>query len=382
MALMHFEFQIELGQVFPILENLSLVKNGDLIVSDTYYEKKQIQEILQKIGLRKKVNIYATARGKSSGNIWNTINQKHHIACHTGDSLHSDVHSPESNLICALHYQNSQLSLHEQKMIEFTQEQLGFMMRALRLQNPYLPSSAEYLLWNDQCQINIPLLIHASLYLNMLCKMKKKHRILFASRDGCLWILIFKKLFPNYESVYFHSSRYAYTFPSNDFIHYVRQTYTEDTIIVDSHGSGISCTQFFEKHLKKTPFYLSIVNNKKTQHAIVRTKARHETIEKLNYDLIGTFYDIDQQKPLRSQPEYDLRFIKPSHLCVSKCLDLLSEYQIFPFDRRVVKWASDSAWSQLAIDRFVDHASHHTHIKDEDRMRHIHVLSTGEGFEA
>lgn len=380
-ALKEFEFQMELGQIFPIMENLNLVKDGDLIVSDTYYDTDQIKQILNKIGLCKKVHIYATARGKSSGTIWDKIKTEHAIAGHMGDSLHADVASPKSNNIAAVHYTNGQFSSHELKMIELGQEALAYIMRTLRLQNPYPPQSPEHQLWNDQCQINIPLLVHASLYLDEFCKKKKKKRVLFTSRDGCLWIQLFQKLFPDYESIYFHSSRYMYAFPSESFIEYVRDLYTDEALIVDSHGSGISCTQFFQQHFKKRPLYLSIVNNKKTQHAILRVDGLHETVEKLNYDLVGTLYDVRNGQPLRSKIEYDPRFVKPSHLCIKKCLEILSEYVLTPFDERVVKWASDIAWPELAIDRLVDHASYHLHIKEEDRTRHIHLLYTGRELE-
>ncbi|MBX3718409.1 MAG: hypothetical protein KF898_02025 [Parachlamydiales bacterium] len=381
LALMEFEFQTELTQIYPIMENLRLVEEGDLIVSDTYYNADQIKQILNKIGLGKKVHIYATPRGKSAGTIWEKIKAEHSIAKHMGDSLRSDVDSPKAKNIDAVHYANSQLSCYEQQMASFGQEALAFLMRALRLQNPYPHESPEYLLWNDQCQINIPLLLQASLYLDAFSKKKKKKRILFTTRDGCLWIQLFQKLFPDYESIVFHSSRYAYTFPSSSYIDYVKELYTDDTLIVDSHGSGISCTQFFKKHLNKRPVYLSIVNNKKTQNAILRVDGRHETVEKLNYDLIGTLYDMNEKEPLRCEIEYDTKFVEPSHLCVKKCAAILDEYALQPFDQRVVQWASDLAWSGLAIDRFIDHAPYHVHLKEEAKTRHLHILCSGHQME-
>ncbi len=381
LALKEFEFQTELSQVFPITENLNLVRDGDLIVSDTYYNSDQIQQILSKIGLCKKVHIYASTRGKSSGTIWEKIKINHVIARHMGDSLHSDVASPKSNNVDAVHYPHGQLSFYEQEIATIGQEALAYIMRTLRLQNPYPPESAEYQLWNNQCQINVPLLVHASIYLDAFCKKKKKKRILFTSRDGCLWIQLFQKLFPDYESIYFHSSRYAYIFPTKSYIEYVRELYNDETLIVDSHGSGMSCTQFFEQHMKKRPIYLSIVNNKKTQYAILRVDRRHETIEKLNYDLVGTFYSMHDRQPLRSELEYDPRFVEPSHRCIKQCVSILSEYILPAFDKRVVKWASNIAWSGLAIDRCVEHAPHHVHIKEEGRTRHIHLLCNGQEIE-
>src|SRR3990167_3642924 len=190
--LMQFELETELSQVFPIVENLAQVKDGDLIVSDTYYDEDQIRKILEKIGLNRSVNIYASPGGKSSGKIWDVLKKKHSIAYHLGDSLHSDVATAKFYDIAASHYSNSQLSPCEEAVMKLGQGELACLMRALRLQNPYPPLSPEYLLWNEQCQLNVPVLLQASLYLNDFCQKHQKKRILFTSRDGCLWIQLFQ----------------------------------------------------------------------------------------------------------------------------------------------------------------------------------------------
>jgi hypothetical protein len=380
-ALQDFEFQTELNQIFPIRENLTQVQHGDLIVSDTYYTSRQIRFILDRIGLNKKIHLYASPRGKSRGTIWDKIGKKHTILSHRGDSLRADLLSPQSKGIPAQHYTHSQLSAHEKSMAALGHEDLAYLMRALRLQNPYPPSSPQYALWNDQCQINLPLLIHASHFLDTFCQQKNKKRILFTSRDGCLWIQLFQKLYPDYESIYFHSSRYAYIYPTAHFIDYVRSLYTHDALIVDSHGSGISCTQFFTQHLQQCPIYLSIINSKKTQHAILRENQRHETIEKLNYDLVGTLYGMDESGPLRSPLEYDPQFVLPSHRCIELCVQLLSEYNLLSFDKRVIAWASAQARSPLAVDHYIDHAVHHVHLPQDQGMRHLHVLTRGQTYE-
>lgn len=376
-----FEFQIELTQVFPITENLSLVQDHDLIVSDTYYTPEQIHQILNKIGLTKQIHLYATPQGKSSGKIWPLIKQEHQVESHIGDSLHADVMMAKTHEIPAAHYINGLLSTQEQKIANLGNEQLAFLMRTLRLQNPYPLESAAHKLWNDQCQINIPILIEASLFLVDFCKKKKKSKILFTSRDGCLWIQIFQKLFPDFEAIIFPSSRYMYTFPTKDYIDYVQTVFDDRTMIADCHGTGISCTLFFKSHFKIRPIYLSIANPKRRQHAIVRIATLHESLEKLNYDLIGSLYDFRNGIPIRAALEYDPAFVIPSHECVRASLDLIAHYQLGPFNADIIRHCIESAQEKLAIDELIDHAAWHTHIQEDDLIRHVHVTRNGRGIE-
>jgi len=90
---------------------------------------------------------------------------------------------------------------------------------------------------------------------------------------------------------------------------------------------------------------------------------------------------MNEKEPLRCEIEYDTKFVEPSHLCVKKCVAILDEYELQPFDQRVVQWASDLAWSGLAIDRFIDHAPHHIHLMENGRTRHLHVLCSGHQME-
>ncbi|MBS3903817.1 MAG: hypothetical protein KGZ39_00640 [Simkania sp.] len=372
-ALMQFELETELSQVFPIEENLALVEDGDLIVSDTYYDEDQVKTIFKKIGLNQHIHLYATPFGKSSGTIWDLIKKKHIVSFHLGDSLHSDVEMPKSYAIMTSHYSNSQLSSAEQAMMNLEQGELACLMRALRLQNPYPHNSPEYLLWNEQSQLNVPLLIQASLYLNDFCQKHQKKRILFTSRDSCLWIQLFRELYPQYDSIYFHASRYTYLFPTPSYIDYVRNIHTDDTVIVDSHGKGRSCQVFFNQHLKIQPTYLAIVNSGKKHHAILRKKHFFEEIEKINYDVSGALYDVRDGKPLRCEPEYSLQFIQPMHACIEKCAKLIPHFTFQTFDKRVVKWATQSMASGLAVERFIHHASYHCHIIEGDLLQHIHL---------
>lgn len=257
--LLNFECSMELESIFPIQENLAQVCHGDILISDTYYNLEQMKVFLSKVGLKKSVQTICSPNGKQSGAAWEFLNKTVKIDLHTGDNYHSDILNASHYQIPVQYYQNNQLSPNEQDMIDLGQPDLAYLMRALRLQNPYAIDSVEHLLWNEQSQINIPILIQCSLYLDEFCKTHQKNRILFSSRDSCLWIKIFEEMFPHYTSIYFHTSRQAYRHPNSSYIEYVHSIYTEETIIVDGQGSGNTCIEFFTKYLQTHPTYLAIV---------------------------------------------------------------------------------------------------------------------------
>ncbi|MBU6383834.1 MAG: hypothetical protein KGQ49_00270 [Verrucomicrobia bacterium] len=373
-ALMDFEFRSDVSQLFPIPETLAQVQDGDLIVSDTFYSLSQIKQILKKIGLQKRVHIYATPRGKYLGTIWDTVKKQHPVASHLGNFLHSDVHMAEKNGVRGVHFSDSELNPTEKAMLDFGQGDLGCLMRAVRLQNPYPVGSPEFLLWNEQCALNVPLLIHASLHLHAFCQKKKKRRVLFTSRDGCLWIQVFRTLFPEYESLYFQTSRFTYLFPTQTFIDYVRSIYSEDAMIVDLNGSGRSCRMFFKAHMKVPPLYYSIVNHKKRHFCILRKSFAHDGMEKMNYDLVGALYDVRGGQPMRSSLEYDLRYIRPSHACIAKCVELLPFYHFDTFNAQIVDWAVSAMESRLELDNHIVHAKVHAHFEG---AQCFHMLASG-----
>lgn len=255
------------------------------------------------------------------------------------------------------------------------------LLRALSEQNPYNPNSVEFLLWQEQVKYNVPLLIHASLYLDKFCEKHKKRRVLFTSRDGCLWIKLFRKLYPQYESIYFFSSRFLYSFPTPGFIEYIKSVYSDDALIVDVQGTGESCALFFQNAFKICPTHLLIISAGKNHHAIVRKKTGFDGVEKMNYDLVGALYDVQNGKAMRANPEYPLKWIYPSHACVEKCVELISGFNLGPFDKRVVDWAASSMEEGLTLDKYVEHVRHHSHVIFEGELKHFHILKNGLFYE-
>jgi len=278
-------------------------------------------------------------------------------------------------------------TMHEQIIREMGDLELATLMQVLRLQNPYPSESPEYLLWNEQCQINIPFLIHASFYLDAYCQKRDKKRILFTARDCCLWIQLFKTLYPNYDSIYFHASRWLYDKPSSSFTEYVRNLYVDNTVIVDLHGTGSHCIRFFNKNLKKFPNYLIAINVGKNKcHGILRKEGRdYFHAEMLNYDVVGALYDMQDAQPLRAPLEYNIRYVHPSHACLQNCIELLPSFQVRKFRRRIMEWATRMFDENLQVSRQIRrHAYRHRHYpipNTKGEWKHFYLTQIGGIFE-
>lgn len=371
--IMECELEMEKGQIFPILENIALVQEGDLVVSDTYYNTDQLHFLLEKLPFLEKVYLYPSPDGKQTGAAWALLKGIHSIERHLGDSLHSDVNMAGIHGIQAVHYTNGGLSAEEQFFFDLGHKDLSYLCRAVRLSNPYVPGSTPWLLWNDQCKYNIPILIQASIFLHAFCQTHRKSRILFTSRDCCLWIQVFRQLFPNYDSVYFHASRHTYRFPTSSYIEYVRDVYTDDSVIVDGHGKGRSSELFFQNALHREHIYLSIINTGLKHHAIVRSEILVEQIEMLNYDTCGTLVDVKEEIPHRCEPEYPLEYVFPSHACVKKSLEFLPSFHFEQFEPRIMDWAVQSIRSNLTLPQILRHARYHCHLSEENQLYHFHI---------
>lgn len=229
------------------------------------------------------------------------------------------------------------------------------LIQKLLASNPYPQNSPQNRLWEDQCKYNIPILIHASLYLRQFCETHQKNRILFTSRDCCHWVKIYHLLFPDADARYFHASRYAYIQGSASYVEYVKSQYNDDTVIVDANGTGASAGLFFAEHLQVTPTYLAIVNCGDAQHGIIRSKSGCYQLEMLNYDTCGLLYDVQNGEPLRFPVEYPLEFVEPMHACIEKCLELLLEYPLPTYDPALLQSCIQAVQSGLAIDELVIH---------------------------
>src|SRR5690606_36164740 len=156
---------------------------------------------------------------------------------------------------------------------------------------------------------------------------------------------------------------------------------SDDAVIVDMHGTGNSCMHLFQWVFQIRPVYLLVVSSGEHEYAMVRKKVGLDGIEKMNYDLVGALYDVQNGKPLRAKPEYPLKWVIPSHACIEKCVEMISDFKLDPFDVNVIDWAASSMEEGLAIDRYLEHARHHSHVVHEGKLKHFRILKNGFFYE-
>ena len=185
----------------------------------------------------------------------------------------------------------------------------------------------------EQYCVNFPLLYLASIYLYAYAKRKGCTHFLFATRDCCHWINIFKRMFPDADAHYFNCSRVmlekAAETQNAEYDAYVRgltKGETDKTVFVDLHGTGRRMYRYFKIRHNAVPFCFLLTASKKlkkpqgtqtlTQLGKLRTlldDVRGTPIEMLNYDLQGTLKDWVNGKAVRDPPEYSEKLIGKYH---------------------------------------------------------------------
>ena len=185
----------------------------------------------------------------------------------------------------------------ENLLREKRMENLSLVSRYLRLSNPYDKKEVKNYLWDLEAQFNIPLLLLYSEYLHIYCQKHDYHKLLMCTRDCSKFHKLFKRLYPQYEVIYFHASRDAYHKASEDYIRYIKSLITPKTMIIDLVGTGRSGDKIFGNVGYPKRFYFwgyPDVNNgnKENKEFLDRGTGEFSTIEILNSDSIGCLIDV------------------------------------------------------------------------------------------
>jgi len=340
-----FEMKTELSNVFPIVCNMSQIQDGDILVSDTYYDANEILKIVRHAGLDKKVEIFATAGGKWGGWIWPGIQGRYNILQHLGDNRNSDVASPRKYGIQAKWFDQSDYSAFEKKVFNIGQKELASLMRVLRLSNPFPQASDAYKVWDEQAQMNIPILIWASFAIDDFCKKNGKQKVLFATPSACHLIKIFKQLFPRDAAEDYYTSRDLLTYPTQDYLQYVRSIYASDSVIVNIQGDSRRNIEFFEKYFSQSPSCLSLLgfvqksNGKQGQKKSVDLNyltLMSCNIGALNLSCTGSFIGYNALGPIYGPMRCDRRLVEAASFCVQKCLNVIDEYHFGEFNQPLI----------------------------------------------
>lgn len=267
------EIAAELKNCCPVVENINKVKDGDLIVSDMYLPAWAIERILRKNGLSQSVQIFVSTGGKSSGVIWPHLPP---IETHIGDNYHSDVSSPNAHGIRAVHYTGTLFTDLEAGV----SPSLGQLMRIVRLANPYPRDSFLHDMWLEQSQLNLPVLILASLEL-------PPSGLAFVMRD-CIHLQAIHEAIHGTINPALHCSRIAFASECQDFTDYVRQV-AFGRLIVDIQGTGNSISSFWMKTFNEMPRLAYVTGT--LRNGLLMVPCLHDAIERFNSAPYGTLLD-------------------------------------------------------------------------------------------
>lgn len=337
------EISTEYARTFPILENVEKVKPEDIIVSDFYFSEEQLGNLLRyhKIPFSK---IYVEYDGKQSGRFWNMLRGT--IEHHTGDNDWSDFNQPIRYGIPATKYVSNFTEL-EEKLFDAGAQRTACLARAVRLS---LPQNDIYL---EQSQINIPLLLLISNYLH-----KKDKDLLFTSRDCVNLRKVYSTTYGT-KAKQFNTSRDLYLNPTKEFIDYVKELYTDNSLIVDMQGTGKTCIEFFNK-LGITPNYFTVVYSDldttyNVEHIAKRVEGFTDKIEKLNYVNLGKSVDAYIRSPWTHN-----FYIEKQEQAVDKAVEFLSMgFKVDDLDNEklvsLIKFLLKEVEKNCVISRYVNH---------------------------
>ena len=186
--------------------------------------------------------------------------------------------------------------------------------------NPYNETSIEYKIYEEQINYNIPMLLLICNKIDEILINENRNTVLFTSRDGCLLIKLFSHLYPQYKSIYFHSSRVINTNYTDDYISYLKDIYNKDScIIFDLHGSFYSGRNMFIKTFGHLPrvFIFDISNMNYYYDGITYiSNNSNYVIEELNQDYKGTLLQFVNNTDIRSPTENSVKYIDVMHITI------------------------------------------------------------------
>jgi predicted HAD superfamily hydrolase len=116
--LLRMEHQLEHAEVIPIVENLDLVRDGDVLVSDSYLGADTLRSLLSKAGFQRQAGIVISNDGKHRGWIWPELLKRVAIREHLGDNPHSDGQTPWAAGIKAVLYNGARRTAVEEYLAQ------------------------------------------------------------------------------------------------------------------------------------------------------------------------------------------------------------------------------------------------------------------------
>lgn len=314
--LREFELTTEMENTIPIFSNISKIKDGDIFVSDMYLSSNEIRKLLDYHNINKNTELFVSSGGKRDGTMWEDLIQKYKINSHYGDNYHSDIMMSSRYGINGIYTESHKFTSFESHLIQNNEFELCKQIRKFRLANPYDENTIEYEIYERQISFNIPTLLFICNKLNEILINENRNTVLFLSRDGCLLIKLFSHLYPQYKSIYLHSSRIINIDYNDDYISYLKKNYDKDScILFDLHGSFNSGRQLFTSVFGHLPrifiFDISYIQNYYSGMTYITNHSNK--IEEFNQDYKGTLVQFIDNDDIRAPTEHPIKYIDLIH---------------------------------------------------------------------
>lgn len=325
--LRYFELKTEMENTIPIITNILKINDGDIFVSDMYLSSDEIRKLLQYHNINSNTTLYVSSDGKHTGSMWHFLHDKYSIKHHFGDNYHSDIVMSSKYNILGVLTNTHKFSCLEESLI-YKDFDLCTFFRVFRLMNKYEENTIEFKLYEQQVNYNIPLLILMCKKLENILINENRDTVLFLSRDGCLIYKLFSYLYPQYKSIYTHSSRIINQNYNDDYASYFKNIFNKDKcLLFDLHGSFKSGRDFFIKHFGILPriFIFDLVPGNFYNGISYFTNITNNVLETLSQDLIGSLINFKNNKPINLPTETDLNYIKIMHETVDEFINYIGK---------------------------------------------------------
>jgi hypothetical protein len=305
------EWSVELRGAFPIVENVSRVRPGDRIVSDTYFSTLQVRELADRIGIPATVDIVTAWDAKWTGRWWRSETARQ-AKTHIGDNQRSDLEQPRAAGLKAERYAGGRPTLAEQAWERAGLWEIAAAARAARLQNPHPAGSDEARWWNGAAAANVPFLLTAAALVHEYAATACAERVMFVSRDAILLAMVYETVYGHPAGV-FHASRETLRRPSEQFVRYARAM-AKGALFVDLHGTGRTVAEFEKRTGIRIPYVFVCGQRRLAAHAPALTTLRGigagTAVEVMNYHDEGRVIDVVDGRPVRAPLEYDPAIVR------------------------------------------------------------------------
>jgi hypothetical protein len=332
--LFNIEFNLELSNLFLNNSNYIKIKDTDILISDTYYSKEELQIIFNKFEIKN--DFYCSKDGKKAGYIYKDLAEKYIIVCHIGDNFLSDGKMALLNNLNIITNYFGNLTEFEEQLRKLNLFNISFLLRKTRLSITF-DISLEMLVIAQLTYI-----INLIIYVIIIKEYSGYDNYLLTTRDCC----ILEKFFETFaikenQSYYFnekynskfnftrlYTSRKAYKKNSYTYKKYFKSiTNYSKNLLIDMNGSGNSVLNYLDTNNidNVDALYIFKVGDNKVKY-ITNKEKLYDVLEVVNYDYNGKCIDYCGG-PVYEKVEFPVDNILLIHAYINSALENSKSYK-------------------------------------------------------